>query len=87
MRSKGFAAALVAGTLASTAPAAAQPPTTPPGGCQAFGQNVAGLAQTLGGDFGGAASAAARSQPGGIVTFVVAPEQTALCPEASGANR
>jgi hypothetical protein len=79
MRTKLLTAAVFAGALACAAPAAAQAPP-PPGGCQAFGQNVAGLAQGLGGDFGAAASGAARLQPGGIVTFVVGPEQGQLCP-------
>jgi hypothetical protein len=80
MRTKLMTAAVLAGTLACTAPAAALPPEQPSGGCQAFGQNVAGLARGFGSDFGAAASGAARSEPGGIVTFVVAPEQAALCP-------
>lgn len=79
MRAKLLTATVFVGALAWTGPAAAQPPTQPPGGCRAFGQNVAGLAQGLGGAFGAAASGAARSEPGGIVTFVVAPEQSALC--------
>ena len=80
MRAKLLTAAVSVGAIACAAPAAGQPPTTPSGGCQAFGQNVAGLAQGLGGAFGAAASGAASSQPGGIVTFVVAPEQAAFCP-------
>ena len=79
MRTKLMPAAVIAGALACTAPAAAQPPAQPSGGCEAFGQNVAGLAQGLGSAFGAAASGAARIEPGGIVTFVVAPEQAALC--------
>ena len=79
MRTKLLAAMVLAGAFACTAPATAQPPTQPPGGCKAFGQNVAGLAQGLGASFGAAASGAARSEPGGIVTFVVAPEQSGLC--------
>ena len=79
MRARLSIVAITGAALALTAPASAQPPTQPPGGCQAFGQNVAGLATALGGDFGAAASGAASSQPGGIVTLVVAPEQTALC--------
>jgi hypothetical protein len=79
MRSNLFVAALLAGTLAWTAPAAAESPTRPSGGCQAFGENVAALGQALGGDFGAAASAAANLEPGGIVTFVIAPEQAELC--------
>jgi hypothetical protein len=80
MRTKLMTVAVFAGALACAAPAAAQRPAQPSGGCAAFGQNVAGLAQGLGSDFGAAASGAARIQPGGIVTFVVAPEQAALCP-------
>jgi hypothetical protein len=80
MRAKLLVAAVTGWALAWTAHAGAQPPTQPPGGCPEFGQNVAGLAQGLGGDFGAAASAAARLEPGGIVTFVVAPEQAGLCP-------
>ena len=79
MRAKLLAAAVSAGALAWAAPAQGQPPSQPPGGCKAFGQNVAGLAQGLGSAFGAAASGAASSQPGGIVTFVVAPEQSAFC--------
>lgn len=80
MRTKMLIAAGFAGALACTAPAAAQPPVQPSGGCGAFGQNVAGLAQGLGSGFGAAASGAARIEPGGIVTFVITPEQAALCP-------
>ena len=57
MRTKLMAATVFAGALACAAPAAAQPPTQPSAGCQAFGQNVAGLAQGLG------ASASARPHP------------------------
>jgi hypothetical protein len=80
MRTKLLIAAVTAWAFAWTPSAGAQPPTPPPGGCAEFGQNVAGLAEGLGGDFGAAASGAARLEPGGIVTFVVAPEQAALCP-------
>ena len=79
MRGKLLITAVTGWALASTAHAGAQPPTQPPDGCAAFGQNVAGLAQGLGSGFGAAASAAARREPGGIVTFVVAPEQAKLC--------
>ena len=72
-------AAVTGWALAGTASASAQAPTQPPGGCKAFGQHVAGLAQDLGGGFGAAASGAARSEPGGIVTLVVAPEQADFC--------
>ena len=49
------------------------------GGCQAFGGNVAGLAQTLGADFGATASGLASSAPAAFPTMVVMPEQAALC--------
>jgi hypothetical protein len=62
----------------SVAPAWADPPA--PGGCRAFGQNVAGLATTLGGAFGQIASGVASSGPGAFPTMVVRPEQSALCP-------
>ena len=80
MRAKLLIVVVTGWALASTTNAGAQPPAQPPGGCPAFGQNVAGLAQGLGSGFGAAASAAARLEPGGIVTFVVAPEQAELCP-------
>jgi hypothetical protein len=80
MRAKLLTTALIGSALACTAHANAQPPAQPSGGCREFGENVAGLAQGLGSGFGAAASAAARLEPGGIVTFVVAPEQAALCP-------
>ena len=80
MRAMLLIAVVTGWALASTANAGAQPPAQPRGGCAAFGQNVAGLAQGLGSGFGAAASAAARLQPGGIVTLVVAPEQAELCP-------
>ena len=79
MRTKLLIAAVTGWALVPTALAGAQPPTQPPGGCREFGQNVAGLAQGLGSDFGVAASGAARLEPGGIVTFVVAQEQAGLC--------
>jgi hypothetical protein len=80
MRTTLTIAAVTIGVFAVPPAVAAQPPTQPPGGCREFGQNVAGLAQSLGGDFGAAASGAARLEPGGIVTFVIAPEQAGLCP-------
>ena len=80
MRAKLLIAAVTGWALASTAQAGAQAPTQPPGGCAEFGENVAGLAEGMGSDFGAAASGAARLEPGGIVTFVVAPEQADLCP-------
>ncbi|MGY1725681.1 hypothetical protein ACI79J_01790 [Geodermatophilus sp. SYSU D01062] len=50
-----------------------------PGGCQAFGQNVAGLAQLLGSVFGATASGVASSAPGAFRALVVQPEQEMLC--------
>ncbi len=79
MSARLLIAAVTGGVLVFAGAANAQPPAQPPGGCAAFGEHVAGLAQGLGGDFGAAASGAARLEPGGIVTFVVAPEQTTLC--------
>ena len=49
------------------------------GGCQAFGNNVAGLAQTLGAEFGATASSVASLFPTAFPTLVVHPEQAALC--------
>ena len=71
-------AAGVSAAVFGVAPAWADPPT--PGGCQAFGQNVAGLATTLGGGFGQTASGVASSGPGAFPTMVVRPEQSELCP-------
>jgi hypothetical protein len=79
MRARLLIAAVTGGVLVLSGPANAQAPDRPPGGCAAFGENVAGLAQGMGGDFGAAASGAARLMPGGIVTVVVAPEQADLC--------
>ncbi|MGX5654802.1 hypothetical protein ACWKWC_08540 [Geodermatophilus nigrescens] len=69
---------VVAGTagLLTLAPGAA---AAAPGGCQAFGQNVAGLAQALGPVFGATASSVATSDPGAFLTLVVHPEQQELC--------
>jgi hypothetical protein len=67
----GAALALVLGP-AATAGAA-------PGGCQAFGQNVAFLGSTLGPDFGATASSVARIAPGAFPALVVRPEQEAFC--------
>jgi hypothetical protein len=50
-----------------------------PGGCQAFGANVAGLAQALGADFGATASGVASSSAAAFPTQVVKPEQDAFC--------
>ncbi|WP_336032744.1 hypothetical protein [Geodermatophilus sp. FMUSA9-8] len=72
---------VVAGTagLLALAPGVA---AAAPGGCKAFGQNVAGLAQTLGPAFGATASTVATSGPGAFPTLVVHPEQQALCSDA-----
>ena len=48
-------------------------------GCQAFGNNVAGLARTLGGEFGASASSVATRFPKAFPTLVVKPEQATLC--------
>ena len=62
--------------LAATPVASAQGTT---GGCKAFGNNVAGLAQDLGADFGTTASGAARAFPGAFPALVVMPEQETFC--------
>ena len=62
-----------------TGPAVAAPPVPDHGSCAAFGENVAGLAQTLGGDFGATASSVARSGAGAFPALVVHPEQATLC--------
>lgn len=75
------AAAVLTLALAGVAlagPAHAAPPT--PGGCQAFGRNVASLAKNLGPAFGATASGVAKSGPGAFPKNVVKPEQEALCP-------
>ena len=71
----GLGGLLLALTAASSA--SADPPT--PGGCQAFGQNVAGLATTLGATFGATASGVASSGPAVFPNAVVHPEQAAFC--------
>jgi hypothetical protein len=72
---------VIAGTVGlvalSPGTASAAPGT---GGCQAFGQNVATLATTLGPLFGATASGVASSAPGAFPQFVVRPEQDRLCP-------
>lgn len=50
-----------------------------PGGCKAFGQNVAGLATGLGAEFGATASFVASSEPQAFPNLVVKPEQAQLC--------
>lgn len=64
-------------TNVAAAPASAEPPTK--GGCQDFGANVASLGRTLGGQFGATASGVASSGPQAFPTFIVFPEQAALC--------
>lgn len=64
--------------LALATPAGATEPR-PPGGCAAFGANVATLATTLGADFGAAASLVATTAPQAFPTTVVFPEQAQLC--------
>ncbi|PWW21221.1 hypothetical protein JD79_00349 [Geodermatophilus normandii] len=70
---------VIAGTvgLALLAPGTA---SAAPGGCQAFGENVAGLATSLGARFGANASGAARLFPGAFPAIVVHPEQERFCP-------
>ena len=63
------AALMAAATLGVAAPASAQG-----GGCAAFGQNVASLAQSLGPTFGQLTSANAPAND------LVEAEQDALCP-------
>ena len=63
-------------TLVAAPVASAQRPA---GGCKAFGNNVAALAQGLGADFGATASGVARAFPGAFPALVVMPEQEAFC--------
>lgn len=72
-----IAAAGMLTTLIAAAPASAEPPT--PGGCAAFGENVAMLATTLGPAFGATASGVASSGKQAFPTFVVHPEQERFC--------
>jgi hypothetical protein len=51
----------------------------PHGSCAAFGANVAGLARSLGPEFGATASGVASSAPRAFPTLVVHPEQASLC--------
>ena len=67
-----FAATAVAGPAH-----AADPPT--PGGCKAFGQNVASLGRDMGPLFGETASGVAKSGPGAFPKNVVKPEQEKFC--------
>ena len=65
--------------LLAVAPMATASAAPTSGGCRAFGQNVAGLATTLGPAFGATASGVASSGPRAFPTFVVFPEQKGLC--------
>jgi hypothetical protein len=78
MRKSMVAAAAVLGLL--VAMLSGPIPASARGGCRAFGQNVAGLAQLLGPDFGATASGVASSDPGAFPELVVHPEQQQLCP-------
>lgn len=79
MRRTAAVLALAFVAVAVTGPAqAADPPS--PGGCKAFGQNVAFLGKNLGPVFGETASGVAKSGPGAFPKNVVKPEQEALCP-------
>ena len=65
---------LAPGATASAAPGS--------GGCQAFGQSVAGLATRLGPEFGATASfVATEFGPRAFPERVVQPEQEAACPD------
>ena len=78
MRRRTISTILALGAVALTpSVAAAQAPEH--GSCAAFGDNVAGLATTLGPVFGATASGVASSDPAAFPTLVVAPEQAALC--------
>lgn len=68
-------ASVVLATPASGAPGV----DAGPGGCAAFGGNVAMLATTLGPAFGETASSVATFGPGAFPAAVVHPEQDALC--------
>jgi len=57
----------------------AAPPVPDHGSCARFGANVAGLAQSLGGEFGATASMVASSGPGVFPQAVVRPEQADNC--------
>lgn len=78
MRRTATALTLAVAALAVAGPAHAEPLS--PGGCKAFGQNVATLGKTLGPVFGDTASGVAKSGPGAFPENVVKPEQEALCP-------
>lgn len=69
--------AVLLGALVGIMPATAA--EAAPGGCKAFGENVAGLAIGLGAEFGATASSVASSGPQAFPNAVVKPEQAALC--------
>jgi len=77
MRAAATTIAVALGILGAATPASAS--ETRPGGCAAFGDNVATLATTLGEDFGATASSVASSAPGAFPTMVVHAEQAELC--------
>ncbi len=77
-RAAAIVAVGVLTSLCTLTPASAEPVTS--GGCQEFGQNVAGLARSLGPAFGALASSVASSGPRAFPTIVVHPEQAAFCP-------
>jgi hypothetical protein len=81
VRSRMQALAVTAGLslLAVPAGSSAAPPVPDHGSCADFGAHVAGLAQTLGGDFGSTASTVASSGAGAFPRAVVRPEQADLC--------
>jgi hypothetical protein len=73
---------VVATALLALAPGATASATPGSGGCQTFGQSVAGLAASLGPQFGAnASSVATRFGPRAFPEMVVHPEQDAACPE------
>lgn len=77
-RTAAVAVLALAGATLTVPAQAAEPPT--PGGCKAFGENVAFLGQNLGRTFGETASGVAKSGPGEFRDNVVKHEQQALCP-------
>lgn len=79
MRTGRIVLTVGAGGLMALAPVMAASAASESRGCQDFGQNVAGLAQNLGPEFGAIASGVASWNPGAFPTVVVHPEQEALC--------
>lgn len=69
-------AAMAGASMSIATPAQAQ---GLPGGCAAFGQNVATLGTMLGPEFGATASGVATLGPRAFPTLVVGPEQGSLC--------